>query len=116
MSQDAGFYLTTTLPYVNAEPHIGFGLEIVAGDVICRFQRLLGKEVIFNTGTDEHGQKIYGEALKRQQTPQEYVNEYAAKFDSLKQTLNLSYDRFIRTTDPQHIAAAEHFWQVTVSI
>ena len=112
MSQDAGFYLTTTLPYVNAEPHIGFGLEIVAGDVICRFQRLLGKEVIFNTGTDEHGQKIYGEALKRQQTPQEYVNEYAAKFDSLKQTLNLSYDRFIRTTDPQHIAAAEHFWQV----
>ena len=105
------FYITTTLPYVNAAPHIGFALEIVAADVIARYQRLLGKEVIFNTGTDEHGQKIYQKALENNQDPQAYVDEYAAKFDDLKKILNLSYDHFIRTTDPDHKKAAQEFWQ-----
>ena len=104
------FYLTTTLPYVNAEPHIGFALEIIAGDVICRWQRSLGKDVVFNTGTDEHGQKIYQNAVDKKMDPQSYVDEYAAKFDELKQLLNLSYNKFIRTTNPEHKKAALNFW------
>ncbi len=105
------FYLTTTLPYVNAEPHIGFALEIIAGDVICRWQRSLGKDVVFNTGTDEHGQKIYQNAIDKKMDPQVYVDEYAAKFDELKQLLNLSYNKFIRTTNPEHKKAAQEFWK-----
>ncbi len=106
------FYLTTTLPYVNAAPHIGFALEIVAADVIARYQRdILKKEVVFNTGTDEHGQKIYQKAADNKQPAQEYVDEYAAKFDDLKKLLNLSYDHFIRTTDPDHKKAAQEFWK-----
>lgn len=109
--KNTAFYLTTTLPYVNAEPHIGFGLEIVEGDVISRYHRLLGEEVVFNTGTDEHGQKIYQKALEAGKTPQEYVDEYAAKFHELKEQLNLSYTHFIRTTDTHHVAAAQEFWR-----
>ncbi len=104
------FYITTTLPYVNAEPHIGFALEIVEADVIARYQRLMKKEVIFNTGTDEHGLKIYRKALEKGVDPQAYCDEYAAKFSELKSLLNLSYDHFIRTTDPKHKAAAQEFW------
>ncbi|HEX7017976.1 MAG TPA: methionine--tRNA ligase [Patescibacteria group bacterium] len=105
------FYLTTTLPYVNAEPHIGFALEIIAGDVISRYHRLLGEDVTFNTGTDEHGQKIYQKAQEEAKDPQDYVDEYAAKFNHLKELLNLSYDRFIRTTDDHHKKAAQEFWR-----
>ena len=70
------FYITTTLPYVNAEPHIGFAAEIVRADVIARYQRMLGKEVFFNTGTDEHGLKIYRQALAVGQDVQKYVLEH----------------------------------------
>lgn len=104
------FYITTTLPYVNAAPHIGFGLEIVEADVIARYQRQLGKKVIFNTGTDEHGQKIYEKALEEGLTPLEYCDQYAAKFQELRQLLNLSNTDFIRTTDPDHQKAAQEFW------
>ena len=104
------FYLTTTLPYVNADPHIGFALEIVQADTIARYQRLLGNEVFFNTGTDEHGQKIYQKSLEQDKDPQAYCDEYAQKFDNLKKALNLSYDAFIRTTNPHHIKAAQEFW------
>lgn len=96
---------------MNAEPHIGFALEIVAADVIARYHRLLGDEVIFNTGTDEHGQKIYQKAVEAKQNPQEYVDEYAAKFQDLKALLDLSYSNFIRTTDPEHKKAAQEFWR-----
>jgi methionyl-tRNA synthetase len=105
------FYLTTTLPYVNAKPHIGFALEIVQADIICRYHTLLGHDVIFNTGTDEHGVKIYRKALEEGKEPQDYVDEYAAKFDALKSGLNLTYTNFIRTTNPEHKAAAEEFWK-----
>ena len=104
------FYITTTLPYVNASPHIGFAMEIVAADILARYHRELGKDVVFNTGTDEHGQKIYDKAIENKITPQEYVDEYAAKFDDLKKLLNLSYSHFIRTTDEHHIKAAQAFW------
>lgn len=107
----AKFYITTTLPYVNSKPHIGFAMEIVRADAVARLHRLLGDEVFFNTGTDEHGQKIYQEAVKAGQTPKEYVDYWAGKFDLLKGSLNLSYDNFIRTTDEHHIEAAREFWK-----
>jgi len=105
------FYITPTIPYVNAEPHIGFALEIVQTDVIARYQRLYGKKVFFNAGTDEHGLKIYRKALEEKKEPQDYVDEYAAKFDRLKGALNLSYDNFVRTTDAHHKKAAQEFWK-----
>lgn len=103
--------LTTTLPYVNADPHVGFALEIVQADIIARYRRMLGDEVFFNTGTDEHGQKIYEKAVGAGKDVQAYVDEYAARFGLLKEKLDLSYDAFIRTTDPKHIAAAQEFWK-----
>jgi len=106
------FYITTTLPYVNAEPHIGFALEIVQADVIARYHRTLGEEVVFNFGTDEHGQKIYQKALEENKDPQVYSDEYARKFDDLKKALNLSYTNFIRTTNPHHVSAAGEFWKL----
>jgi len=106
------FYITTTLPYVNAEPHIGFALEIVQADVIARYHKGLGEKVVFNFGTDEHGQKIYQKALEENKDPQTYCDEYAKKFDALKVALNLSYTHFIRTTDPHHIVAAQEFWKL----
>lgn len=105
------FYITTTLPYVNSDPHLGFALEIVQADIIARYRRLCGNEVIFNTGTDEHGVKIYRKAIEENKDPQSYTDEYAAKFNSLKEALNLSYTNFIRTTDPKHKKAAQEFWQ-----
>lgn len=105
------YYITTTLPYVNAKPHIGFALEIVQADALARCHRLAGDEVIFNTGTDEHGQKIYEKALEEGKEPKAYVDEYAAKFDALKEALNLSYTNFIQTSDPKHEAAAQEFWK-----
>jgi methionyl-tRNA synthetase len=111
MSERTKFYLTTTLPYVNAAPHLGFALEIVQADIIARYRRLLGDEVFFNTGTDEHGLKIYRKAQEAGKDPQAYADEYAAKFDNLKAALNLSYNHFIRTTDPHHQAAAQEFWR-----
>ena len=106
------FYLTTTLPYVNASPHIGFALEIVAADVLARYHALIGDEVIFNTGTDEHGQKIYQRAKDEGLRTKDYVDEYAKKFRDLQPLLNLFPDlRFIRTTDEHHIAAAQEFWR-----
>lgn len=105
------FYITSTLPYVNAEPHIGFALEIIRADLLARYHRLIDDEVFFNTGTDEHGQKIYQNAVEAEMDPQDYVDMYAAKFDKLKEALNLSYNNFIRTTDEHHIRAAQEFWR-----
>lgn len=105
------FYLTTTLPYVNAKPHIGFALEIVQADAVCRYQQLRGKTVVFNTGTDEHGKKIYEKAREENKDPQAYVDEYAATFHSLKSVLNVQYNKFIRTTDTHHKYAAQEFWK-----
>ncbi|MCX6720794.1 MAG: methionine--tRNA ligase [Candidatus Staskawiczbacteria bacterium] len=106
------FYITTTLPYVNADPHIGFALEIIQADVIARYHKSLGEEVFFNTGVDEHGLKIFQKAEENKLTPQEYCNIYAKKFDNLKQALNLSYNNFVRTTDLHHIEAAQTFWKL----
>src|SRR3989338_354611 len=106
------FYITTTIPYVNADPHIGFALELVQSDAIARHQRLLGKEVFFSTGTDEHGQKIWEASQKENKNVQDYVDVYAQKFIDLKDLLNLSNDNFIRTTSEGHIKAAQEMWRL----
>lgn len=106
------FYLTTTLPYVNADPHVGFALELVQADIIARYRTLIGFDVYFNTGTDEHGLKIYRKAHEEGKDPQHYTDEYAAKFRSLKETLGLSGSiHFIRTTDEHHKMAAQELWR-----
>lgn len=105
-------YLTTTLPYVNAEPHIGFAYEIVLADAIARHARLMGRDVFFNTGTDEHGQKIAEKAVEKGEPVQAYVDHFAGKFRELKGILGLSDDlHFIRTTDEKHVHAAQEFWK-----
>lgn len=104
-------YLTTTLPYVNADPHIGFAVEAVQADALARSWRLQGDEVFFNTGSDEHGQKILEAAKKAGQEVQAYVDHYAAEFVKLREALGLSYDAFIRTTDPRHVYAAQEMWK-----
>lgn len=110
-SDKPSFYLTTTLPYVNAEPHVGFAMEIIRADVIARWKKSQGFEVFFNTGTDEHGMKIYESAGKAGADPQLYVDEYADKFRKLLPILGISRDiHFIRTTDRHHEHAAQEFW------
>jgi methionyl-tRNA synthetase len=113
MDKNKNFYITTTLPYVNADPHIGFALEIIQADALARYRRELhGEEnVFFNTGTDEHGQKIAEAAEKAGKNVKEYVDYYADKFEQLKNALNLSYNAFIRTTDENHIEAAREIWK-----
>ncbi|MES2203217.1 MAG: methionine--tRNA ligase [Patescibacteria group bacterium] len=105
------FYLTTTLPYVNDKPHIGHALEFVQADTLARYKRLMGTDVFFNTGTDEHGQKILEAAQKSGQDVRTYVDHYAGEFQKLGAALDLSYDRFIRTTEPGHYAAAQEIWR-----
>src|SRR3989344_6362079 len=112
MAEKETFYLTTTLPYVNAAPHVGFALEMVQADIVARYHALIGEEVFFNTGTDEHGLKIHRKAIEVGITPEAYADEYAAKFRTLKDELDLYPDvHFIRTTDPHHKAAAQEFWR-----
>ncbi len=105
-------YITTTLPYVNADPHIGHALEFIQADVIARFRKLIGEEVFFNTGTDEHGQKIFQKAQKEGIDTQEYVDKYAGRFqDALAQLGVTENHNFIRTTDSNHKKAAQEFWR-----
>ncbi len=106
------FYITTTLPYVNGSPHIGHATEFIRADILARHKRiLLGNEnVLFNTGTDEHGQKIADEAKKKGLSTKEYVDKMSDNFRNLLKPLNITYDNFIRTTDKKHILAAQKFW------
>src|SRR3989338_8992964 len=106
------FYITTTIPYVNADPHIGFALEIVHADIFARYKKLTGHEVFFNTGTDEHGIKIFRKAAELKQDAQEYVDKSAAKYRELLPILGVSEDiHFVRTTDPKHKKAVQEFWR-----
>ncbi len=105
------FYITTTLPYVNAKPHLGFAWEILTADIIARYHRAKGETVIFNTGTDEHGQKIYQKASEQKISPQAYTDELVQTFEVLQSQLDLSVTNFIRTTDRHHQLAAQEFWR-----
>ena len=107
------FYITTTLPYVNADPHVGFAMEIVQADILARYHLLKGDEVFFNTGTDEHGVKVQTKALELGEDTQAYTDRYAQTFHDLIKLLGL-WDgiTFIRTTDTKHKTAAQAFWKI----
>lgn len=105
------FYITTTLPYVNAEPHIGFAMEIIRADAVARAKKLSGYEVFFNTGTDEHGLKIYRRAEEQGIDTQIYVDSLAMKYKDLLGVLGIMPEvNFIRTSDQNHKKSAAEFW------
>ncbi|KAB0575704.1 methionyl-tRNA synthetase [Fusobacterium naviforme] len=96
------YYITTAIAYASGKPHIGNTYEIILADAIARFKRAEGYDVRFQTGTDEHGQKIEGKAREAGVTPKEYVDRAAAEIQRIWDLMNTSYDRFIRTTDEDH--------------
>lgn len=105
------FYVTSSIAYTNAPPHIGFALEVIQADVIARYHRFLGEEVFFLSGTDEHGRKVAEAAKEAKESPQRFCNKISAKFRELKKILNLSFDDFIRTTDKKrHWPAVKKVW------
>lgn len=107
------FYITTTLPYVNADPHIGYALESVQADAIARyFKKKLGNEnVFFNVGTDEHGQKIWDKAQEEGLSVQDFVDKYAQRYKDFCKLFFIEYDNFYRTSDNSHHKAAQKFWE-----
>lgn len=105
------FYITTAISYPNGNPHIGHAYETIAADVLARFKRLDGFDVRFMTGTDEHGQKMQTTAEKLGKTAKELADENSARFKAMNDALNISYDRFIRTTDPDHYVASQAIWK-----
>lgn len=111
MNEKQPFYLTTTLPYVNAPLHMGHALEFVRADILARYKKLMGYDVFFNTGTDEHGMKIYNKAIEAGVTAQEFVDKGFETFKTqLKQFGVTDELHFIRTTDARHIEVAQQFW------
>ena len=96
------YYLTTAIAYTSAKPHIGNTYEIVLADSIARFKRMQGYDVCFQTGTDEHGEKIQLKAEAAGITPQQHVDGVAGEIKRIWDLMNTTYDRFVRTTDPMH--------------
>ncbi|MFH1979220.1 MAG: class I tRNA ligase family protein, partial [Patescibacteria group bacterium] len=104
------FYITTTIPYVNAHPHIGHALEYVQADVLARYHRQLDNDVFFLSGTDENSLKNYQAAKEEGLGTQELVDRNAEVFKDLNKSLNISVDDFIRTTEERHIKKAKEMW------
>ena len=96
------YYITTAIAYTSGKPHIGNTYEFVLADAIARYKRSKGYDVYFQTGTDEHGQKIELKAEEAGVTPKEYVDKVAAQVKEIADMMNTSYDHFIRTTDDYH--------------
>jgi methionyl-tRNA synthetase len=111
MADKPKFYITTAISYPNGAPHIGHAYEVVAADAIARFKRIDGYDVFFMTGTDEHGLKIQQTADRNATTPKALVDEMAAKFRAMAERLNCSFDRFIRTTDRDHLPSTQELWR-----
>ncbi|AQS87042.1 methionyl-tRNA synthetase [Neoasaia chiangmaiensis NBRC 101099] len=107
----ARFYVTTPIYYVNGAPHIGHAYTSVAADVLARFHRLDGKDVLFLTGTDEHGQKVEQAAQVAGVETQAFTDRISADFRTMADAMDISYDDYIRTTEPRHKAAAQALWQ-----
>ena len=105
------YLVATSIPYVNGDPHIGHALEFVMADVLARAARKQGKTTLFTTGSDEHGQKIADKATELKITPKELADKQSQKFRDLAKTLNISNDRFIRTTDAGHEQRAAIIWK-----
>jgi methionyl-tRNA synthetase len=109
----AKFYITTSIAYTNAPPHLGYALELVQADVLARYHQLLGEDVFFLTGTDEHGQKVARKAEEAKKTPEQFTDELSEKFKGLTKILNLSNSDFIRTTDKErHWPNVKKVWEV----
>lgn len=111
MAEKEKFYITTPIYYPSGNPHIGHCYTTVACDSIARFRRMQGKDVIFLTGTDEHGLKIEQKAKEKGITPKEYVDEIVKVFKKLWSYMNISYDRYIRTTDDYHIETVQKIFK-----
>ena len=105
------YYITTAIAYTSKTPHIGNTYEIVLTDAIARFNRFIGKDVFFLTGTDEHGQKIQEIAEAEGITPQQHVDKIAGEIKNIADMLNISYDKFIRTTDDYHVKAVQQIFK-----
>jgi len=105
------FYITTPIYYVNAKPHLGHAYTTITADVACRFHTMKNQETFFLTGTDEHGDKIERAAKKEDMSPREYVDRISAVFKGLWPELDIDYDRFIRTTEPRHMALVQSILQ-----
>jgi methionyl-tRNA synthetase len=105
------YFVTTSIPYVNAEPHIGFAMELLYADVLARHARQHKAKVIFSTGTDEHGGKIAEKAAEQGLAPKEYADQISERFLELGELLNISSNRFIRTTDASHEERAQLIWK-----
>ncbi len=106
------FYITTSIAYTNAPPHIGYALELVQADVLARYHKLLDEDVFFLTGTDEHGKKVAEASEKTASRPEDFANDISAKFKKLTGALNSSNDDFIRTTDQKrHWPVVQEVWQ-----
>jgi methionyl-tRNA synthetase len=105
------FYITTAISYPNGKPHIGHAYELIATDALARFQRLDGKDVLFLTGTDEHGIKMLQTARKEGVPPRELADRNAAEFQRMGKVLNASNDDFIRTTEERHYKASQAIWK-----
>ena len=105
------FYITTAISYPNGRPHIGHAYEAIATDVIARFQRMRGRDVFFLTGTDEHGLKMAQTAREQGVDPAVFASEMSGYFREMDEKLNISFDRFIRTTEPGHHEASQAIWQ-----
>lgn len=104
------FFISTAIPYVNSDPHIGFTMELIQADVIARYQRLKGDEVFFLTGTDENALKNVQAAERANVPVKEFIDKHAQRFIELTKIANLSNDDFIRTTEERHIRGAQKFW------
>lgn len=111
MADKKHFYITTSIPYVNGDPHIGFAMELLQADTLARYARQRGDAVIFSTGSDEHGIKVAEKAASLGKTPQEFSTEVSQKFRNLGTALNVSNDRFVRTSDPGHMQRAQLIWK-----
>lgn len=105
------FYITTAISYPNGKPHIGHAYEAIATDAIARFRKSEGRDVRFQTGTDEHGLKMAQTARDKGVTPAELAAEMSAHFQTMADTLNIDYDRFIRTSEPDHYRASQAIWE-----
>ncbi|HQU02446.1 MAG TPA: class I tRNA ligase family protein, partial [Acetobacteraceae bacterium] len=105
------FYITTPIFYVNGAPHIGHAYTSIAADVIARFKRLDGFDVLFLTGTDEHGQKVEAAARAAGLEPQEFTDRISSQFRQMADALEISYDDFIRTTEDHHKRACTALWR-----
>jgi methionyl-tRNA synthetase len=111
LPRNNSFYITTAIAYPNGTPHIGHAYEAIATDALARFQRLDGKDVFFLTGTDEHGLKMIQTAQNEGMTPSDLATRNAGRFKEMDQRLNVSFDRFIRTSEPAHHRSVQEIWR-----